>query len=46
MRGTVGSSGVQSAGGGVLGGLGVAAGERLGVRGCSLLEVVCLEDLE
>ena len=26
VRGTVGSSGVQSAGGGVLGGLGVAAG--------------------
>ena len=29
MRGTVGSSGVQSAGGGVLGGLGVTAGNLL-----------------
>ena len=29
MRGTVGSLGVQSAGGGVLGGLGVAAGNLL-----------------
>ena len=32
MRGTFGSPGVQSAGGGVLGGLGVAAGNLLGIK--------------
>ena len=52
MRGTVGSSGVQSAGGGVLGGLGVAAGNLLntmsGLDGISLVwrkverMVICL----